>query len=128
LTSLALLTAWRQVLKDDHITGIIPASIKNIIKNVSTTGTVLPNPALPPPANQASYHRPDITESDAGMINIVSMKNKPKARPADAWMNLAKAPSNLCFCHLDPSCTIQNIRKNKTTADQNATPISKYIE
>ncbi|MFW9954814.1 MAG: hypothetical protein ACFFD3_09715, partial [Candidatus Thorarchaeota archaeon] len=31
---------------------------------------------------------------------------------AEAWMNLAKGPSNLCFFHLEPSCTIQNMRNS----------------
>jgi hypothetical protein len=69
-------------------------------KREFTTGTVFAGEA---PVLSISVHIPCRTIRIDGIMRIVSKKRVAKALPAEAWINLAKAPKNLCFCQVDPS-------------------------
>lgn len=101
------------------------ASNRNITNSRFTISVVLLGW---PPASMISIHMPCIRPSVAGTIRIVRIRNVKKALPGDACMNLAKGPRTRCFCHLVPSCVIQNAMKStiinrkgiRNTINQNA--------
>ena len=79
------------------------------------------------PRSSLSNHIPVITRTAVGKVRMVSTRKIRKDRRGDTCMILAKPPKYLCFCHREPSWTIQKIMNRIITAMNGIRKISSHI-
>jgi hypothetical protein len=94
------------------------------ISSITLTTSTLSGPSSEP---SLSHHNPSITRSKAGIMRMKRVRNVTNVLFGDCCMNLANHPNWGCFCHREPSWTIQKMKKITSSMMNGINIISSHI-